>query len=83
MFAVPGTGAFCLGFFVGYLAWYFVVRLRSYGPGPLMGIIAAVAGTVVMAFIQADEVGRGARWWYPIGLMAGWVLFSVAHRRGP
>jgi hypothetical protein len=48
-----------------------------------MGIIAAVAGTVVMAFIEADEVGRGARWWYPIGLMVGWVLFSVVHRRGP
>jgi hypothetical protein len=83
LMTVPATGVFCLGVFVACLAWFFVVRFRSYGAVALSGTVAVVLGAVIVAFIEADEAGRGARWWYPIGLLTGSVLFAIVHRLQP
>ncbi len=78
---LAAVGIFCLGLFVGYLAWYFITRLRSYGVAALAGIVAVVGSSVIITFIQADPLGQSIRWWYPIGLVAGWGLFTLGSRR--
>jgi hypothetical protein len=83
LLTVPATGVFCLGVFVACLAWFFIVRFRTYGAGALSAIITVVFGAVVLAFIEADAAGRGDRWWYPIGLLIGSVLFVILHRLQP
>jgi hypothetical protein len=42
---IPAVGAFCLGLFIGYLAWYFVVRLGLPGVSsvkPTFSFLASV-----------------------------------------
>jgi hypothetical protein len=82
--SVPAFGAFCLGIFVAYMVWYFVVRLQAaaYTVKTLSAVLALIAGGVVIRFLESDQVGKGARWWYPIGLVAGLVLFAIARLTG-
>ena len=75
---LPAAGTFMLGLFIGYLVRYFVARLATFRVTTLAGIIAAVIGTTVVGFLTIDEVGQTVRWWYPVGVIAGWMANWIA-----
>jgi hypothetical protein len=76
---VPAVGAFCLGLFIGYLAWYFVVRFGEgkYTSDGLVAIVGVALGGVVIKFIDDAALAPRDRWWYPVGLVAAWILFTI------
>ena len=75
-FEVPAVGAFLLGVFVGYLVWYFLVRFEApaFNTKVLASVISVAAGGAIAAFLDVDPSDR---WWYPIGLIAGWGIFTI------
>lgn len=76
---LSAIGAFLLGIFIAYLVWYFVVRFAEggYTAMALTSIISVVAGGGVVAFLDADGPADQNRWWYPIGLFVGWLIFAI------
>jgi hypothetical protein len=75
--ALPAAGTFLLGLFIGYLVRYFVVRLLTFSVAMLAVIIAAVLGGSIAGFLLIDQVGQSVRWWYPIGIIVGWMVNAV------
>ena len=75
--SVPAWGAALLGVFIGYLVWYFVVRLggEHYTTDGLVAVVGVIAGGVVVQFMQDNSLSARDHWWYPIGLVIGWGLF--------
>ena len=69
------VGSLALGVFVGYLAWYFVTRFTQFNFDALASVIGVLVGGAVVQFLGATG---DARWAYPIGLVAGWLIYSVA-----
>jgi hypothetical protein len=87
--SLPAAGTFLLGLFVGYLVRYFVIRLNAYRVTALSVIVAVVLGGTVTGFLMTDDIGRSVRWWYPVGVLAGWMssaiigwITDVFNRRG-
>jgi hypothetical protein len=76
---VPAFGAAALGVFIGYIVWYFVVRLggERYTTDGLVAVVGVLAGGVVMDFLKDSGLPARDRWWYPIGLLIGWALFVI------
>jgi hypothetical protein len=88
---VPSIGSLALGIFMGYLAWYFIKRLDSYTTGGLTAVVGILVGGVVVTFLDwtppAAATGASGptpagdlihRWWYPIGLVVGFLIWYVA-----
>lgn len=78
--SIPAVGAFMLGVFVSFLVWYFVVRFgkSQFTSAGLTSVVAVLVGGAVNAFIAlAAEVDKQATWWYPIGLVGGWIIFTI------
>lgn len=75
---VPAIGAGSLGFFVGYMIWYFVVRFAKdkYTSDGLVAVVGVFAGGIVVQFLEKGSTPT-QRWWYPIGLVIGWAVFSL------
>jgi len=82
---VQPVGVFCLGLFVGYVAWYFAVRMPrdKFSIDGLTAFVGVFAGGAVVKLLE-DYLSKDAdAWWYPIGLLAGfllYVLFRVANK---
>lgn len=77
---VASWGAFALGIFIAWLTWYFVRRLEDHTPAGLVAIVGVVAGGTVVAFLDVGSTAQGStehRWWYPIGLVVGFVLYAL------
>jgi multisubunit Na+/H+ antiporter MnhE subunit len=77
---VQAVGVFCLGLFIGYLSWYFVVRI---GKGQVTAdtfaaVVGVIAGGVVIGLLKDFLTAKPDAWWYPIGLVAGFALYVVA-----
>lgn len=78
---VPAVGACTLGIFISFLVWYFVVRFKpdQFTPVALTSVVAVLVGGAVNAFIaETAEINKQAAWWYPIGLLIGWIIFTIA-----
>jgi hypothetical protein len=77
---IVAIGAALLGVFIGYMAWYFIVRFASdkYTSDGLVAVAGVVAGGAVIQFMKGN-VGARDWWWYPVGLVIGWVLFVLFH----
>jgi hypothetical protein len=86
---VPSWGSLSLGFFIAYLVWYFVTRFPAgqFTAAGLTSVVAVVAGGVVEVFLDVGggSVSAPSHWWYPIGLIVGFVVYELAyivvHRR--
>jgi hypothetical protein len=78
---VPAVGAALLGVFIGYLAWYFIVRFAqdAYTSDGLVAVLGVIAGGVVVEFLKGGSLSARDWWWYPIGLVIGWAVFCVFH----
>ena len=76
---VPALGAALLGVFVGYMVWYFIVRFAKdkYTSDGLVAVLGVVAGGVVIEFMKGGALSSRDRWWYPVGLVIGWLVFVV------
>lgn len=74
MYNMAALGSFCFGVVLGWLVRYFIKRFKSFTPKTLSSIVSVMSGGVVIRFLGAGEF---AWWFYPIGLLAGFVLYSV------
>ena len=72
------VGTLVLGLFLGYMAWYFAVRVKDNWMTSFASVAGVLFGGVVLAFMGG--VSSDDRWWYPIGLVIGGLLFAVARR---
>lgn len=77
---VQAVGVFCLGLFIGYLCWYFVVRI---GKGQVTAdtfaaVVGVIAGGVVITLLKDFLSAKPDAWWYPIGLVSGFLLYVIA-----
>ena len=74
MNVVEAIGATCLGIVIGWLLRYFIRRFEKFNAAVFGSIVSIIAGGVVVAFLGADQE---ARWFYPIGLLVGCVVYSL------
>jgi hypothetical protein len=76
---VEAVGVFALGVVIAYLAFFFVVRLKSHtlaGLGALVGIL--VGGAAAKFLTDNLTTGDASNLaWYPIGLVVGGVVFGL------
>jgi hypothetical protein len=79
--SLPAIGVTMLGVFIGYLVWYFVVRLggEKYTTDGLVAVVGVVAGGAVIQFLKGGGLSAHDWWWYPVGLVIGWGAFVVFH----
>jgi hypothetical protein len=76
MLEAIGTAA--LGFFLGYMAWYFATRVTDSWMDAFAAVAGVLFGGVVLAFLGGTSAD--SRWWYPIGLVAGWVVYVILRK---
>ena len=74
MDVVPALGALSLGIVIGWLVRYFIRRFKEFGPQALGLVVSIMLGGAVVKFLEAD---RTVWWFYPIGLLLGFVLYTV------
>jgi hypothetical protein len=67
-----------MGLFIGYLAWYFVARLKDHAIDSLAAMLGVVFGAAVLQFVVTTEL----RALYPVGLVLGWLLWVCARILG-
>ncbi len=59
---------------VGWLARYFIRRFKSFTPQALGFVVSIIAGGAVIKFLEADKT---VWWFYPIGLLLGFILYTI------
>ena len=75
----PYLAALALGFFLGYMVWYFIKRLGSHTVPALSGLIGVVLGGVVTNVLK-DSVPAGEPaplTGYFIGLAVGLIIYII------
>jgi uncharacterized membrane protein YfcA len=72
MSIVPALGSLSLGVVVGLLVRYFIRRFKTFGPAALGSVISIIVGGAVIKFLEADTT---VFWFYPIGLLAGFLIY--------
>ena len=88
---LPSVSALALGIFIGFMAWYFIKRFKEYTTDGLTAVIGVLIGGVVVTFLDwtPTAAASGAasatatvdvvhRWWYPIGLLVGFLVWYTA-----
>lgn len=71
---VPAVGSTSLGVVMGFLVRYFIRRFDTFAPGVLSSVISIVLGGAVIKFLGAD---KNVWWFYPIGLLLGFVAYQI------
>jgi hypothetical protein len=76
---VEAVGICLLGVYIGYLGWYFVVRIaaNTVTADTFASVAAVLVGGVVLSFLDDHLARKGDVWWYPIGLVIGFALYVV------
>lgn len=72
-------GSLALGIFIGYLTWFFVVRLGSYNVNVLAALLAVILGGVVIEFLKFLKVEGAGFSQYAVGLLLGFLIYGLAH----
>jgi uncharacterized membrane protein YfcA len=75
---IPAIGATCLGIVIGWLVRYFIRRFDKFGPMVLGSLVSIVFGGAAIKFLEADKT---VWWFYPIGLLLGFVIYHVVAAR--
>ena len=70
---LEGIGITALGVFLGYMAWYFATRVTESWMDSFAAVAGVLFGGVVLAFIGGTSAD--SRWWYPIGLVIGCIVY--------
>jgi hypothetical protein len=71
---IPALGSTCMGLVIGWLIRYFIRRFKSFNTKALGSVVSIIAGGAIVHFLQADST---ARWFYPIGLALGFIVYSL------
>ena len=74
MQVIPAVGATCLGIVIGWLVRYFIRRFETFNPQILGSVVSILLGGAVVRFLEADKT---VWWFYPIGLLLGFIVYSV------
>ncbi len=74
MALVPALGSLSLGIVVGWLVRFFLRRFRTFTPKTLGTVVTILVGGAVVRFLSADTL---VWWWYPIGLLVGFVAYTL------
>jgi hypothetical protein len=74
MHVLPALGACSLGIVIGWLVRYFIRRFTTFNPQVLSTLVSILVGGVVIRFLDGDKT---AWWFYPIGLLIGFIVYSV------
>lgn len=72
--SVPECGSLSLGIVVAFLVRYFIRRFKAFGPKTLGAVISVMLGGAAIKFLESDKT---VWWFYPIGLLAGFVLYAI------
>jgi uncharacterized membrane-anchored protein YhcB (DUF1043 family) len=73
---IPPIGSICLGIVVGWLARYFLFRFQTFTPQIFGTTLSIVLGGIVIRFLT-DLPDKVVVWCYPIGLLLGFVIYSL------
>lgn len=77
---VEAAGALSIGAVVGYVLRYFMRRFKTFTPKGLVTVLGALGGGALFKFLAKSP---GAPWWYFIGILAGFVAYTlIALARG-
>jgi hypothetical protein len=71
---VPAIGSTCLGVVVGFLVRFFIRRFDSFGATALGSVITIILGGAVIKFLETD---KSVWWFYPIGLLVGFIAYQI------
>jgi uncharacterized membrane protein YfcA len=71
---IPALGATALGITIGWLVRYFIRRFDKFGPMALGSVVSIILGGAVIKFLEAD---KSVWWFYPIGLLLGFVIYQI------
>jgi hypothetical protein len=71
---VPATGSVCLGIVFGWLVRYCMRRFKKFSAATLTTIASVLVGGVAIKFLNSDPT---VLWFYPIGLLIGFIVYSV------
>jgi glycopeptide antibiotics resistance protein len=71
---VPAIGTTCLGIVIGWLVRYFIRRFKKFSPSILSSVITIILGGAALKFLSVD---KSTLWFYPIGLLIGFVVYQV------
>ena len=69
---IPAVGATSLGVVIGWLVRYFIRRFTKFTPMVFGSLVSIVLGGATIKFLDADKT---VWWFYPIGLLIGFVLY--------
>lgn len=71
---IPAIGATALGIVVGWLVRYFIRRFTTWTPSILGSVITITLGGAAIKFLDNDKT---VLWFYPIGLLIGFVIYQI------
>ncbi|MCP4370583.1 MAG: hypothetical protein GY797_21090 [Deltaproteobacteria bacterium] len=71
---IEPIGVTCMGVVVGFLVRYFVYRYDNFTPKALGATVSVLVGGSIAKFLTNSE---DAFWFYPIGLLVGFIVWSV------
>jgi hypothetical protein len=78
--SVAVIGSTCLGVVVGWLVRYFLFRFEKFNVQILGSTISILTGGVIIVFFNSVDPNKEVIWFYPIGLLIGFVIYSVTAR---
>lgn len=74
MNVINSIGAISLGVVVGWLTRFVLRRIKAFTTKTLTAILSVIIGGSAIAFLRADP---SVWWFYPIGLLLGFILYSL------
>lgn len=77
---IAAIGAISLGIVVGWLIRYFLLRFEKFNSQVLGSTLSLLTGGVVIGFFGIVDPEQDVIWFYPIGVLVGFVIYSVTAR---
>ena len=71
---VAAIGSTALGIVIGWLVRYFIRRFENFTAAALGSVVSIIIGGAVVKFLGPDA---STLWFYPIGLLLGFVIYQV------
>jgi mannitol-specific phosphotransferase system IIBC component len=78
--SVAAIGSTCLGVVVGWLVRYFLYRFKKFDVQILGSTVSLLTGGIITIFFNLVDPNKEVIWFYPIGLLVGFVIYSVTAR---
>jgi uncharacterized membrane-anchored protein YhcB (DUF1043 family) len=87
MDCLVSAGTLCLGLLIGILVAYFVFEVKTMDHTALYSAVGVIGGAGVIAIFHLlggwHSESRREYWFYPIGLLAGYIIGTIYERIEP